>query len=170
MGNQKQKPIEKLTGKGKGQKMKNAYEMPLPEMGAHHCDLAVVRCYDFRFRQVDQDFIKLFFGTEDFDLITIPAPAKRLQSDQPVFKTLVADVENVCIDLHHVKTLIILGHWDCGGYGGSKAFSSPEKEETRYSADLKVAKKLLAAELPRLKIRIFYSKPDNQKLLYFEIK
>jgi len=147
-----------------------AYEMPLPEMNIHHCDLAVVRCYDFRFREVDQRFAELFFGTKNFDLTGIPAPAKRLQSDQRVFQTLVADVKNVCIDLHHVKTLVVLGHWDCGGYGGSKAFGNPGKEEARYTADLKAAKKLLAAELPRLKIRIFYSKPSDGKLLYFEIK
>ncbi|HRY63235.1 MAG TPA: hypothetical protein P5267_01345 [Patescibacteria group bacterium] len=150
--------------------MKNGYEMPLPEMDVHHCNLAVVRCFDFRFREVDQHFAELFFGTKNFDLTGIPAPAKRLQSDQWVFQTLVADVRNVCVSLHRIKTLVILGHWDCGGYGGSEAFDSPEKEEEKYKADLLVAKKLLTAELPGLEIRIFYSKPDNKKLLYLEIK
>lgn len=150
--------------------MKQAYEMPLPEMDAHHCELAVVRCFDFRFREVDQRFVELFFGTKNFDLTSIPAPAKRLQSDRWVFQTLVADVKNVCIALHCIKTLVILGHWDCGGYGGSKTFGSPEEEEVRYKADLLTAKNLLALELPDVEIRIFYSKPDNERLLYFEIK
>lgn len=144
--------------------------MPMPEMDDHHCDLAVVRCYDFRFRKVDQRFVELFFGTNNFDLTGIPAPAKRLQYDQWLLKTLVADVRNVCVNLHRIKTLVILGHWDCGGYGGSKTFGSPEEEEARYKADLLAAKKLLAAELPGLEIRMFCSKPDNKKLLYFEIK
>ena len=59
-----------------------------------------------------------------------------------------------------------MGHWDCGGYGGSKSFASADNEESKYIEDLKKAKEILAQEFSDLEILLGYSKVEGENLSF----
>jgi hypothetical protein len=60
-----------------------------------------------------------------------------------------------------------LWHWDCGGYGGSKAFTTADEEEKTYRRDIQTVKDMLAKELPEdQEIIMAYSKKVPQGLEY----
>lgn len=146
------------------------FQITNSNLSTHHCDLLLVRCFDFRFRETDQKFVEEFLGSKNFDLTCLPAPAKRLLENETQRALLVADIQKVCQGLHQVKKVLLLGHWDCGGYGGSQSFADAQAEEETYISDLKKAQALLRAALPDLPILIGYSKiVSNNTLEYFLI-
>jgi len=134
------------------------YVIKNTSLNTHHCDLLLIRCFDFRFRVSDQQFVEDALGIKDFDLTCLPAPAKRLLENETQRSLLVADIRRVCQGLHQVKKVLILGHWDCGGYGGSKNFADAEQEETTYIQDLQKIREILKKELSDLEIMVGYSK------------
>jgi len=140
------------------------------QLDQHSCELAVIQCIDFRFRQSDQEAIEKGLDIKNFDLIRIPAPAKSLIENEQLSPEIVSIITNVCCGLHKVEKILVLGHWDCGGYGGSSSFSSAKDEEEKYVADLKKAQAVLLETFPRQEIIIGYSR-ENQEggLDYFLI-
>ncbi|MFH0873993.1 MAG: carbonic anhydrase [Candidatus Komeilibacteria bacterium] len=134
---------------------------------AHTCEAAAISCVDFRFRVEDQRFLEKHFGTPDFDLFRWPGPARSMILDPRFKDRLVEQIRNVCVNLHQVKWFVVLGHWDCGAYGGSAKFSSPKEEEAAYVRDLAMVRLLLQGALPGVAIEVFYSKLADGKLYYF---
>lgn len=132
----------------------------------HHCDIAVLKCIDFRFREADQQFIQEQFGVTDFDLIAWPGAAKSVAHDETMRANIIATVKNVCCNLHSVKKLIVLNHWDCGGYGGSQAFASADAEAAAYEQDLRQAKSILENQVPGVEIVVAYSRFSGAGLQY----
>ncbi len=66
---------------------------------------------------------------------------------------------------------MLLWHWDCGAYGGSKAFDSVQAEEDIYIRDVNTVKDILLRELPEdIKIIMAYSKIAPQGLEYKTIE
>ncbi|MFH0873994.1 MAG: carbonic anhydrase [Candidatus Komeilibacteria bacterium] len=143
-----------------------AYQQSEFNLDRHHCDLAVLKCIDFRFREADQKFIQETFGVRDFDLITWPGAAKAIVTDELMREQTVNVLKNVCIGLHGIKKLVILNHWDCGGYGGSKAFASAEVEADTYNKDLIQAKQLLETHLAGVEIILAFSRSSDSGLNY----
>ena len=141
-------------------------EMPFDQ---HACPLVVIRCIDFRFRDADQRYVTESLGVANFDMIGLPAPAKQFLQDSSTREYLANVIETVCIGKHRVSSVLILGHWDCGGYGGSKAFASAEAEEIQYIADLRSARSYLIERFQTHKISIAYSRMDSDKLTYHRI-
>ena len=141
---------------------------PIKDFCEHHCPLAVVKCTDFRFREADQKFIEKHLGVKRFDLFVWPGSAKQLISDTVFRKALIEKIVSVSIERHGIKKLLLLWHWDCGAYGGSPAFDSPEKEEERYRRDLLSAREILqlAPEFQKIDIILSYSKLGPQGLEY----
>ncbi len=143
------------------------YTIPNDNLKKHECPLAVIKCIDFRFRSSDQEFVEKGLGYADFDLFSWPGAAKEVLKQNGFKTSLVEKIVNVSLGLHGIKKLLLLWHWDCGGYGGSKAFSSPQAEEDQYTKDLRAVKDILAKELPAdLEIVLAYSKVVPQGLEY----
>ncbi len=136
------------------------------DLNKHHCELAVIKCIDFRFREVDQQFINQQFRLEDFDLIAWPGAAKAIVHDDIMREKMIATIKNVCCGLHTIKKLVILNHWDCGGYGGSKAFASAEAEAAAYETDLRQAKEVLQTQLTGVEILMAYSRGTDTGVTY----
>ncbi|MBT7553383.1 hypothetical protein HN670_02845, partial [bacterium] len=84
------------------------------------------------------------------------------------FKTeLVEHIVSVSRGLHKIKKLLLLWHWDCDSYGGSKEFTDAQAEEEAYYKDLQSVRDILTKELPDdLEIIMAYSKPAPQGLEY----
>lgn len=136
------------------------------DLNKHHCDVAVLKCIDFRFRESDQQFICEQFQVTKFDLLAWPGAAKSIVHDEVMREKNITAVKNVCVGLHSIKKLVILNHWDCGGYGGSKGFTSPEAEQEAYSQDLLQAKEIISAAIPGIEIILAYSRYEGEALEY----
>ncbi|MCX6785870.1 MAG: hypothetical protein NTZ18_03420 [Candidatus Komeilibacteria bacterium] len=125
--------------------------------GQHQAEAAVVTCVDFRFHQLVIRFVQEYLaGT--FDLLTIPGGGKKFAAGETYAGEVAKAIETVCRPLHHIKKLIIISHWDCGAYGSSAAFSSPEEEEKAYRTDLTIAREMLRQRFRDLEILIGYVK------------
>ena len=108
------------------------FTVPNDKLNKHECPLAVIKCVDWRFRESDQEFIYKGLGFEDFDLYAWPGAAKEVLKDNGFKRSFTEKVVAVSKNLHNIKKLLLLWHWDCGGYGGSKAFKTPEEEQETY--------------------------------------
>ena len=136
-------------------------------LGDHGCDFTVIKCIDPRFRKPDQQFIENGLGIEHFALYSWPGAAKNILKNKNFREELLNNLKSVSIDLHNIKKLLLLWHWDCGAYGGSKKFSSDDEEETLYRDDMQTVKSRLVEELPAyIEIIMAYSKKTKQGLEY----
>ena len=145
--------------------------VPNENLGKHECPLAVIKCIDFRFRESDQEFVAKHLGFADFDLFAWPGAAKDVLKNNGFKTDFIAKVVAVSKNLHNVSKLLLLWHWDCGGYGGSKAFAGAEEEEVAYTKDLRAVRDILAAELPDdMEIIMAYSKAVPQGLEYIVLE
>ena len=147
------------------------FTVPNNKLEKHECSLAVIKCVDWRFRESDQEFVTKGLGFEDFDLYAWPGAAKEVLKDNGFKRGFSEKIVAVSKNLHNIKKLLLLWHWDCGGYGGSKAFNSPEEEQETYEKDLRTVKDMLKSELPEdLEIIMAYSKATPQGLEYKTIE
>jgi len=148
-----------------------SFVVPNDNLDKHECPLAVIKCVDFRFRESDQEFVAKGLGFKDFDLYAWPGSAKDVLKNNGFKVDFTDKVVAVSKNLHNVKKLLLLWHWDCGGYGGSKNFKSPEEEEEQYKKDLQTVKDMLSKDLPEdLEIIMAYSKPVPQGLEYITLE
>lgn len=134
--------------------------------GRHYCDNAAITCVDFRFRIPDQQFLTSYFGTEDYDLFRWPGPARSTLLDPRFKDRLVERIKQVCIGLHRVKRFVVLLHWDCGAYGGSRSFTTSQAEETAYINDALKVKETLQRECPWVTVEVAYSHHHDGQLTY----
>lgn len=143
------------------------YIVPNDLLTEHECPLAVIKCVDFRFRESDQEFVEKHLGYKNFDLYAWPGSAKDVLKNNGFKMSFVEKMVAVSKNLHHVKKLLLLWHWDCGAYGGSSNFASAQEEEAAYQKDLRTVRDMLTPDLPTdLEIVLAYSKPVPQGLDY----
>lgn len=144
-----------------------SFVVPNDNLDKHECPLAVIKCVDWRFRTSDQEFVEQGLGFNDFDLYSWPGSAKEVLKNNGFKTSLVDKIVSVSKNLHNVKKFLLLWHWDCGGYGGSKAFESAEEEEQTYIKDITTVRDILTRELPDdIEIIMAYSKIVPQGLEY----
>lgn len=115
----------------------------------------ILSCIDYRFWPKALPILKKKFG--DFDLIELAGASKNIAS--PTHKAdrhAVLESLKTATDLHNAKTLILTNHLDCGAYGGSKNFSSYDKELSFHKKELRKAEKFIKKIFPKLKIKTFF--------------
>lgn len=144
-----------------------SHVIPNEHLNKHECPLAVIKCVDFRFRKSDQEFIEKCLGFDHFDLYAWPGSAKEVHKNNGFKASFIEKILEVSKNLHNVRKLLLLWHWDCGAYGGSKSFDSATEEENAYLADLNKIKDALREKLTvDIEILTAYSKPHPQGLEY----
>lgn len=127
--------------------------MPNKYQNSHHCPIFVLGCIDFRFREKLSDYIKTQHGDEiDFDETLLAGASKNLIDEKT--RDIVLDQIHISHDLHQAKIIYLTSHIDCGAYGGSKAFSSKDKEVAKLTGDLKEAKKLVVEKYSDIEIKM----------------
>ncbi len=147
------------------------YIVPNDLLKEHECPLAVIKCVDFRFRVSDQEFVEKGLGYKNFDLYAWPGSAKDVLKNNGFKMSFIANIVAVSKNLHNIKKLLLLWHWDCGAYGGSKNFNDASLEEQTYIKDLQTVKEMLVKELPNdLEIIMAYSKFVPQGLDYVVVE
>jgi carbonic anhydrase len=114
-------------------------ETPFRFKGVHNCEAVVLTCIDFRFWKDITKFVEDELGIKAYDFPSLPGAAKAI-NECASEKDLALSCIGIPCDLHHVKKTVIINHWDCGAYGGSKSFENREAEESFHINELKKAK------------------------------
>jgi len=114
--------------------------------GQHNkCDVLVLMCIDFRFRENVQNSLKKI-GLKSYDLVVYPGASSSLSSEKhSAFRPLL-DAINISQNLHGIKKVVIVDHEDCGVYGGSSSFESFDDEKTAHREKIALARKAIEAE------------------------
>lgn len=135
--------------------------------GVHHCEAVVLSCIDFRFWKEITEFVEKELKIISYDFPSLPGAAKAINACQNN-QELAMRCIGIPVDLHQVKKAIIVNHWDCGAYGGSKSFESPERELEFHQEELKKAKEKIKSEYPQLEVITILAKiSDDKKRIEF---
>jgi len=126
------------------------------DQGHYTADAVIVWCFDDRFSG-SLSALAAALNLKRFDLVKIAGGAKSIAShhlDRDC--QFVVDQILTSIRLHHTKSVIIMNHCDCGGYGGSAAFCNDSKKEMdAHQKELGKAKALLQEKVS-VPVRSFY--------------
>lgn len=128
--------------------------------GHYTADACVVWCFDDRFYKLLKAFGKQK-GFKNIDLVKVAGGAKALAVGPSPERDFVFDQVKASIRLHNTKQVSLMLHRDCGGYGGSKKFESPEVERAHHEAQLAAAKHFLANEIPGITISAYFADFDG---------
>lgn len=115
-------------------------------MNAHGCETIIVTCIDFRFQQYLDNWIKENFTPKSFDRVAIAGGVFDLEY---VLKQI-----EISHRLHHIKSVLLINHEDCGAYG-------EEGTHERHIQDLEAAKSRIAALYDNLNVKTFYLHLDG---------
>jgi hydroxypyruvate isomerase len=101
----------------------------------------VISCYDARFDLAMRKFLKRR-GVAVYDHMKIPGGAKAFAApDRETDRDYALRMVRISLALHQAKRAILIGHTDCGAYGGATA-------ETVVADLARAADVLRAAKLP----------------------
>lgn len=134
---------------------------------SHKCKALIVTCMDFRFQSALVYFAKKLGLEKNYDLFSIAGTQKTF-IDQETQAVALKQVE-LSQKLHGMTDVYLIAHWDCGAYGGSKAFESDEKQKTQYINDLDAAKKIILDKFSTVKVHKFLAHLDGEKISYEKI-
>lgn len=135
----------------------------------HKVPVAVFSCLDPRFWKQTVTFIREELGFENFDPYVIPSGPRVLVKDE-TRDVFLGNIERVSIGLHHINEVVLIAHRDCGAYGGSKAFSSPEAERATHEEDLKIVRGIFKERFPQLAVKLFYLEIISDKVEFQPVK
>jgi len=133
-------------------------------LNQHTTSAFVLTCIDFRFHEKIVEELKKQ-GITSFDLKCDAGGVKYLVSDEkPAVRDWILENIRIAKDLHHIKMIVLINHYDCGAYGGSSAFDSEEVQISFQKNQLSAARTLLSSRFPDLEIKTFFAKPVGEKL------
>ncbi len=102
------------------------------------------------------------YGTAELSVFATAGAAKELAHDSARSRMAFAQLELVA---GKIGRLVLLSHTDCGKYGGSKAFASPEEELRILCADLDAAKARIETAFPKLKVLTAVARTKGHRCL-----
>jgi carbonic anhydrase len=111
-------------------------------MSQHGCSAVVVSCMDYRIQSAVMRFASHNFE-DGFDYLSMAGGPKRITD--VITRSRVMDQLKLAKELHGVRKVLLIGHQDCGAYGGSEAFGELSSEVSRVVADMMTAKQLIKA-------------------------
>jgi len=113
--------------------------------------------------------IKQRIGLDDHDLIAFPGFIRDLASHpNPDIRQYLFEKISLGPSLHQVKRFVLIGHTDCGAYGGQEAFSSPQMEKDVITSDLRTARIILIETFPDISIDLYLACIDGHNQVKFE--
>lgn len=122
----------------------------------HSCDIFVLTCIDFRLHPQLENLLQQDFGFSSFDFFAAAGAIKNLvEPEKPEDRDFILRQIVKSQKLHQIKKVILINHTDCGAYGGTKAFETPEVEEQKHFENLRVAEKIIKENFPQLEIILF---------------
>ena len=115
----------------------------------------VLSCIDFRFHEKLKRELKKE-KINSFDLLCLAGGAKNLANpSKKIYQQTVIDNIKLAQKLHKIKMVVLCNHIDCGAYGDSVKFKSPNEETKFHQRELKKAGNIVKKLFPDLKIKTF---------------
>lgn len=130
-------------------------------MAYHCCKLLVVHCIDFRLGRPLKKYLEDQGILGDCDLVSAAGAVKNSE--------FILGQIDISFRLHQIKEVILINHTDCGAYGGSQNFASPEEERVFHIAEMKKAGDLIKNRFPTLKISLILAKIDSSGAIDFNV-
>lgn len=127
---------------------------------AHYCKYFIVHCIDFRFGRAIKDYLEKEEMLGDCDIVSVAGGVKDTG--------LILGQLEISLKLHNVQEAVLIGHIDCGAYGGSGEFVSFEQEREFQLGELKKARDMILAKYPSLKARMALAKIEPSGEVIFE--
>lgn len=129
------------------------------------CENLVIRCMDYRFHADLPARLAAHFGVECFayDSPGGCGGSKSLIDERP--REMMLEALDLGVSLHGVKRLVIVDHVDCGAYGGSGQFDSPEVERQFHVERLREARQIAAEAQPEIEIVLFYQDHEGLSMI-----
>lgn len=118
----------------------------------HTCSSVLVRCIDFRLGSAIRDYLNTNNLYDDIDIISIAGAVKNVNDEPSGF---LAEQLSISKRLHHVQTIILMNHTDCGAYGGRSAFANKESEWKAHTAQLHAAHATITKMWPDVNVKLF---------------
>jgi carbonic anhydrase len=116
------------------------------------CKAIVVTCMDYRLQTQLRDWVVKKIGSGHFDRLSLAGAAKNL--------AFITEQIALSHSLHHIHTVYLINHEDCGAYGKEGTFE-------KHKHDLLLAKKILSAEFPDIEVVPYY---ETLKGEFVEVK
>lgn len=134
---------------------------------SNDCANLVLACVDFRFRKpLHELFSHSILG--EFDLMAMPGASKAIideSSRESVFRSI-----DIIIEIHGTRRIIIVDHIDCGAYGGSASFGSPDEEESFHVERLCEAVGIMSKKYPSIEVLPMYIDWSQLKSVVFSTR
>lgn len=135
----------------------------------HEVQALVLMCMDFRFHEQTLALLKKQ-GLESFDLKTDAGGVKYLVSaDKPAVKDWILENISIAKRLHHIKSVFLINHYDCGAYGGNAAFESQDAQLDYHREQLTAARTILSNEFPDLEVKTMFARLSDGKVTLSEV-
>ncbi|HUT21919.1 MAG TPA: carbonic anhydrase [Candidatus Bipolaricaulota bacterium] len=134
---------------------------------SHNCKALLVCCMDFRFQTAIANFAKKKGLEGQYDLFSIAGTQKTF-IDEATQTTALKQVE-LSQKLHGSTDVYLIAHWDCGAYGGIKAFDSEEKQKQTYFEDLEKAKSVILENFENLTVHKYLANLAESGEISFEM-
>ncbi len=123
----------------------------------HICEGFVLSCMDFRYHKQVSEILKKE-GLVSFDLKCDAGGVKYLVStEKPAVREWILSNMEISKNLHHIKKIILINHFDCGAYGGNAAFDSEESQLDFHKQQLTDAKVIVASKFPDLEVTSYFA-------------
>lgn len=126
----------------------------------HNCKSLIAHCIDFRLGKAIKDYLERVGLLGDCDEVSVAGGVKNTDF-------LLGQID-ISVNLHKIQEVILCNHTDCGAYGGSKAFGSPEEENNFHVAELKKAREMISAKYPSLTVKMMLAKIQPSGEVEFE--
>lgn len=87
------------------------------------------------------------------DEVSVAGAIKSIVDDPngPAAQTLFKQIE-LSKTLHHIDTVILMNHTDCGAYGGRATFTSLTEEREKHTQDMLAVRGLITSRFPELTV------------------
>jgi carbonic anhydrase len=124
---------------------------------------------DFRLGKAMKGFMEEHGMMDDADLVSFAGSAKNIVN--PETREFALRQIEISKSLHGMKEVVLVAHTDCGAYGGSKSFETPETEYAKMTGDLKEARDIVKAKWPELEAKLWLAhieETGDEKKIWFE--
>lgn len=121
---------------------------------------AIITCVDGLWANKVREAAIEVLGGDITDLFTRPGGVKQIHPDCAISHNQVRELIMVSIGLHGINQIMLCNHWNCGAYGGSKAFNNPTEERDAHLQHLWAGAEFLRSTMETYLHEIL-RKPDD---------
>jgi carbonic anhydrase len=139
----------------------------MPEArAAGQTDALLLSCMDFRLMDDIERYMSSRGLRDKYDHVVLAGASLGAITDKyPAWNKTFLEHLDIAITLHHIQTVIVMDHRDCGAYKvilGSEHTKDPKTEKDTHAAQLKKLKGMITEKHPKLKVELLLMALDGK--------